>query len=68
MFMSIGADCSRSGMVVCLQEACSKNIRIHLIMSHCPDEKNQNKKKSLIWLDSKKTLTLRDTEIERYRN
>ena len=63
MFMSIGADCSRSGMVVCLQEACSKNIRIHLIMSHCPDEKNQNNKKKSHMAGFKE-----NTYTERYRN
>ena len=49
MFLFISADCDRSGPVVSL-----------LIMPHCQDQK----RKPHIWPDSKKTLTLRDTEIE----
>ena len=39
--INVHADCCRSGPVVSLHEACSKNIHIHLIMPHCQDKKKQ---------------------------
>ena len=57
MNINVSAECGRSGLMVSLR---SKIIHILLIMPHCQDKK----KNCLIWLDSKKTLTLRDTEIE----
>ena len=36
--INVHADCGRSGPMVSLHEACSKNIHIHL---HCQDKKKQ---------------------------
>ena len=36
--INVRADCGRSGPMVSLHEACSKNIHIHL---HCQDKKKQ---------------------------
>ena len=38
---TIGADCGRSGPVVSLHEACSKNIHIHLICHTAKTKKKQ---------------------------